>query len=182
ASRDPRAVPATATTTASTTSPRATPSAAGDPARSPRRTPTSTSRSAIGPTTTSIGSPVATPRATSRTKPVMERAWPGIDRAIGVLPWPLGLFTMDSLVIDGIDRAILAELRIDGRASWRELGERVGLGPTATADRVRRLERHGVIRGYHADIDLSVLGIGLRAITELQLEAGADHDEFEAEL
>ncbi|HPG15459.1 MAG TPA: Lrp/AsnC family transcriptional regulator [Microthrixaceae bacterium] len=89
---------------------------------------------------------------------------------------------MDSLVIDGIDRAILAELRIDGRASWRELGERVGLGPTATADRVRRLERHGVIRGYHADIDLSVLGIGLRAITELQLEAGADHDEFEAEL
>ena len=39
-----------------------------------------------------------------------------------------------------------------------------------------------MIRGYHADIDLSVLGIGLRAITELQLEAGADHDEFEAEL
>lgn len=89
---------------------------------------------------------------------------------------------MDSIAIDVIDRAILAALRQDGRASWRELGERVGLGPTATADRVRRLEREGVIRGYHADVDLSVLGIGLRAITELQLESGVDSDAFEEEL
>jgi Lrp/AsnC family leucine-responsive transcriptional regulator len=89
---------------------------------------------------------------------------------------------VEPLVIDALDRVILDELRRDGRASWRELGERVGLGPTATADRVRRMERAGVIRGYHADIDLSVLGIGLRAITELQLGTITDHETFEDEL
>jgi Lrp/AsnC family leucine-responsive transcriptional regulator len=86
---------------------------------------------------------------------------------------------MDSPVIDALDHAILAELRADGRSSWRELGERIGLGPTATADRVRRLEQIGVIRGYHADIDVSVLGMGLRAITELRLSPETPYDVFE---
>ncbi len=86
---------------------------------------------------------------------------------------------MDSPVIDALDHAILAELRADGRSSWRELGERIGLGPTATADRVRRLEQLGVIRGYHADIDVSVLGMGLRAITELRLSPDTPYDDFE---
>jgi Lrp/AsnC family leucine-responsive transcriptional regulator len=86
---------------------------------------------------------------------------------------------MDSPVIDALDHAILAELRADGRSSWRELGERIGLGPTATADRVRRLEQLGVIRGYHADIDVSVLGMGLRAITELRLSPDTPYDVFE---
>lgn len=86
---------------------------------------------------------------------------------------------MDSPVIDVLDHAILAELRADGRSSWRELGERIGLGPTATADRVRRLEQLGVIRGYHADIDVSVLGMGLRAITELRLSPETPYDVFE---
>ena len=66
--------------------------------------------------------------------------------------------------------------------SWRELGERVGLGSTATADRVRRLESIGVIRGYHADVDLSVLGMGLRAITELRLDTDTPYERFEATL
>jgi Lrp/AsnC family leucine-responsive transcriptional regulator len=86
---------------------------------------------------------------------------------------------MDTPVVDALDHAILAELRADGRASWRELGERIGLGPTATADRVRRLEQIGVIRGYHADIDVSVLGMGLRAITELRLSPETPYDVFE---
>ncbi|MFN7150966.1 MAG: Lrp/AsnC family transcriptional regulator [Microthrixaceae bacterium] len=86
---------------------------------------------------------------------------------------------MESPVIDALDHAILAELRADGRSSWRELGERIGLGPTATADRVRRLEQLGIIRGYHADIDVSVLGMGLRAITELRLSPETPYDVFE---
>lgn len=82
-------------------------------------------------------------------------------------------------MIDALDRAIVDELRVDGRLTWRELGERVGLGPTATADRVRRLEGLGVIRGYRAEVDLSALGIGLRAITELRLDPGTPFEEFE---
>ena len=89
---------------------------------------------------------------------------------------------MASTVIDAIDRMILDELRTAARLSWRELGERVGLGPTATADRVRRLEELGVIRGYHAEVDYSALGIGLRAITELHLGRDTDPLVFEAEL
>jgi Lrp/AsnC family leucine-responsive transcriptional regulator len=85
-------------------------------------------------------------------------------------------------VVDALDRAIVAELRANGRASWREVGERVGLGPTATADRVRRLEALGVIRGYHAQIDPSALGIGLRAITELRLDSDTPYADFEDEL
>jgi Lrp/AsnC family transcriptional regulator, leucine-responsive regulatory protein len=89
---------------------------------------------------------------------------------------------VETPVIDALDHAIIGELRSDARLSWRQLGQRVGLGPTATADRVRRLEQIGVLRGYHADVDLSALGMGLRAITELRLTADTPYDEFEATL
>ena len=89
---------------------------------------------------------------------------------------------MDSPAIDVTDHVILDQLRSNARLTWRELGERVGLGPTSTADRVRRLEQIGVIRGYHAEVDLSVLGMGLRAIAELRLTPDASYEEFEATL
>jgi Lrp/AsnC family leucine-responsive transcriptional regulator len=89
---------------------------------------------------------------------------------------------VDSPSIDALDHAIIAELRADARLSWRELGARVGLGPTAAADRVRRLEQLGVLRGYHADVDLSALGMGLRAITELRLDPETPYERFEATL
>lgn len=89
---------------------------------------------------------------------------------------------METPVIDALDHAILGELRQDGRLSWRELGERIGLGPTATADRVRRLEQLGVIRGFRAEVDLSVLGLGLRALTELRLGARTPYEDFEEAL
>lgn len=87
---------------------------------------------------------------------------------------------MTSPVIDAIDQVIIGELRAEARLSWRELGERIGLGPTATADRVRRLEALGVLRGYHAEVDLSALGIGLRAITELRLDPEMPYEHFES--
>ena len=82
-------------------------------------------------------------------------------------------------VLDLIDRAILGLLRGAGRLSFRELGEEIGLGATATADRVRRLERLGVITGYHAEIDPGALGIGLTSIVELKLRPDTDETAFE---
>lgn len=96
--------------------------------------------------------------------------------------FPLRSVTMDTPTLDVLDHVIIGELREDGRLTWRELGERVGLGPSATADRVRRLETLGVIRGYHADVDLSALGMGLRAITELRLNPDTPFEEFEQTL
>lgn len=89
---------------------------------------------------------------------------------------------MDSLAIDALDRAILDELASDGRISWRELGERVGLGATATADRVRRLVDGGAIVRFTTVVDPAVLGIAVRAVVDLRLQPGTDPDAFERHL
>jgi Lrp/AsnC family leucine-responsive transcriptional regulator len=69
--------------------------------------------------------------------------------------------------MDDIDRLLLAALQQDARASYAELGRRVGLTPPAVTERVRRLERSGVISGYHAQIDLKCAGYGLVAFIRL---------------
>ena len=62
------------------------------------------------------------------------------------------------LDLDGIDRRILTELQEDGRMTNVELSRRAGISAPPCLRRVRRLEEGGVIRGYHADTDPSVLG------------------------
>lgn len=54
--------------------------------------------------------------------------------------------------MDRLDRDLLDALRADARLSMADLGRRVGLSRTAVLARVRRLERDGAIRGYHADV------------------------------
>ncbi|TQM14365.1 AsnC family transcriptional regulator [Pseudonocardia kunmingensis] len=56
--------------------------------------------------------------------------------------------------LDDLDRKVLALLAADGRASMADLGRAVGLSRTAVLARVQRLEREGVVRGYHAEIVL----------------------------
>ena len=90
--------------------------------------------------------------------------------------------TVETLAIEALDRAILGILRTDGRISWRELGDRVGLGATATADRVRRLVDGGVVTRFTTVIDPGALGIGLRAIVDLRLTPGVDPEAFESQL
>lgn len=65
--------------------------------------------------------------------------------------------------LDSIDEQILQELQVDGRISNSELSNRVGLSPSACLRRVQELERLGVIKGYRAVIDQSLLGIGFTA-------------------
>lgn len=60
--------------------------------------------------------------------------------------------------LDAIDLRILAALARDGRISKVRLAEITGLSPTPCAMRIKRLERAGYIRGYHADIDIERLG------------------------
>lgn len=66
--------------------------------------------------------------------------------------------------------------------SWRELGELVHLSATSIGERVRRLERLGVITGYRAVIDHAALGRSLSAVVELQLRADVVPEVFEAAL
>lgn len=63
--------------------------------------------------------------------------------------------------IDNLALKLLAELQKDARMPFAELGRRIGLSPSATAERVRRLEDAGVIRGYRAEIDPAALGFSI---------------------
>ncbi len=71
--------------------------------------------------------------------------------------------------LDRIDRAILGALANNARLSNKELAARLGLAQSSCLERVRRLVRTGALRGFHADIDLGALGIGLEAMVTLGL-------------
>jgi Lrp/AsnC family transcriptional regulator, leucine-responsive regulatory protein len=72
--------------------------------------------------------------------------------------------------MDEIDVAILSTLLSDGREAWARLGERVGLTGPAVAERVRRLEEQGVIRGYAALVSPEAAGFPLTAFVSVTLE------------
>jgi Lrp/AsnC family leucine-responsive transcriptional regulator len=72
--------------------------------------------------------------------------------------------------IDAIDRKILRELTSDARLAIAELGRRIGLSPSAAAERLRRLESLEIIRGYRADINLQALGFTITAFVRLTCE------------
>ncbi len=73
--------------------------------------------------------------------------------------------------LDRIDRRILAALQDDARITNQELSERVALSPSACLARVRRLERAGIIQGYHARLDPFSLEVGLVLFAEVTLKA-----------
>lgn len=75
--------------------------------------------------------------------------------------------------MDEIDDRILGILATNGRASFAALGEAVGLSPHGTADRVRKLERDGVITGYTAIIDPQRYGHALSAYVYLKVQQQA---------
>jgi Lrp/AsnC family transcriptional regulator, leucine-responsive regulatory protein len=70
--------------------------------------------------------------------------------------------------VDDVDRRLIAELQVDGRVSLAELGRRIGLSAPAVADRIKRLERSGVVTGYGADVDPRALGYTLSAIMRIR--------------
>jgi Lrp/AsnC family transcriptional regulator, leucine-responsive regulatory protein len=74
-------------------------------------------------------------------------------------------------LLDATNLRLLAELQADARLSLAELGRRVGLSSPAVAERVGRLERDGVIRGYHADVDPRALGYDLSVILRIRPDA-----------
>ncbi len=72
--------------------------------------------------------------------------------------------------LDALDRKLLRLLQEDGRIPNVELAERVGLSPTATSERVKRLTRDGIIAGYGARLDPQKLGRGFLVFVEVTLD------------
>lgn len=80
-------------------------------------------------------------------------------------------------MLEDVDARIAAELATDGRCSYTDLAERVGLSVSAVHQRVRRLEERGVIRGYAARLDSVELGLPLTAFISLTpIDSGAPDD------
>ena len=72
--------------------------------------------------------------------------------------------------LDKLDRHILRTLQADGRATYDQIAEAVGLSPSAVLRRVKRLEETGVIARYVALIHPESVGLGLTAYVNVRLE------------
>ncbi|WP_374351610.1 winged helix-turn-helix transcriptional regulator [Chitinimonas sp.] len=86
--------------------------------------------------------------------------------------------------LDRIDRKILTLLQQDGRMALTELAEKVGLSTTPTSERVKRLEREGVIAGYYARLNPRAVACGQLVFVELRLAAKSAEifDQFRREV
>tara|TARA_R110001599_G_scaffold353790_1_gene597717 strand:+ start:1353 stop:1817 length:465 start_codon:yes stop_codon:yes gene_type:complete len=84
--------------------------------------------------------------------------------------------------LNRIDRNILRELQQDGRLSYAELARRVGLTTTPCTERVRRLERDGVITGFSALVNPGAVGAALLVFVQIRLSRTSQDNfaEFKA--
>jgi len=76
------------------------------------------------------------------------------------------------------DLKIIEQLMRHARTTWAELGALLGLSAPAAADRVRKLEETGVIKGYTALINPEEIGCGLAAIIAVTLERPEVRNDF----
>ena len=74
--------------------------------------------------------------------------------------------------IDDVDRKILSELMRDCRRSYRSIARRTGVSVGTALNRIRRLEKSGVIKGYSALLDHEKLGYQLTALAEITVSKG----------
>lgn len=77
--------------------------------------------------------------------------------------------------MDVIDQQIVEILQIEGRITNSELAKRVGLSAGPCLERVKKLEKNGVIIGYHAQVNPEKIGIGMFSFVEVTL-ARHKHD------
>ncbi|MGV9666492.1 Lrp/AsnC family transcriptional regulator [Nocardia niigatensis] len=78
-----------------------------------------------------------------------------------------------AIPLDATDRLLLDELARDGRMTNNALAAAAGIAPSTCLGRVRALVEHGVIRGFHADIDPAALGRDLQAMIAVRVHATA---------
>ena len=80
--------------------------------------------------------------------------------------------------MDDIDLRLVSALVADARTSYAELARMVGLSGPSVHDRVRRLERDGVIRGYSADVAPAAVGLGVTALVGILQREGVEQEDL----
>ena len=83
------------------------------------------------------------------------------------------------LAMDAVDRKIIDELASDARISATELARRLPLSVSATGERVRQLQRSGVIRGYTVVLDAGAVERPIEALIEVRLGPGVDQQRVD---
>lgn len=78
--------------------------------------------------------------------------------------------------MDAIDRRIAGLLERDARLTYADIGTEVGLAASSVHDRVRKLEKYGVIKGYRAELDLAAVGLPITAFVSIALRPSSPID------
>lgn len=76
--------------------------------------------------------------------------------------------------LDVIDLKILRILQEKGRITNLQLSNEIGLSPAPTLERVKKMESNGIIEGFHAQVNESLLGMGIKAFISISLERQVD--------
>ena len=86
--------------------------------------------------------------------------------------------------MDDIDKKLVSLLQQNGKLTMKELSTKLGLSITPIYERLRRLERNGVITGYHAGVDNKKAGFGLEVFLSITMEFHKSEmlQEFEQEI
>ena len=83
----------------------------------------------------------------------------------------------DVIELNSIDTRIISALQVQGRLSYEELGQQVGLSASAALRRVRRLEEAGVLAGYIALVRARMVGLNLTAYIQVRMSKPAGSDK-----
>ena len=75
---------------------------------------------------------------------------------------------MQVMGLDPVDNKIVHMLRENARLTYSEIGEAAGISRVAVKHRIEQLEKNGVIKGYHADIDLRAMPRGIRFTLDIE--------------
>lgn len=75
----------------------------------------------------------------------------------------------DNPGLDRIDIGILRLLQNNARLSVKEIAAQVGLAPSTTHERIRRMRDQGILLGTHVEVDPKALGIGIGALFMIEL-------------
>lgn len=80
--------------------------------------------------------------------------------------------------MDEFDRKIVAFIQADGRGSYAEIGKAAGLSISAVNERLKKLERQGVIIGWTARVDPRAVGCGILAFVYVMIERPEQEPAF----
>ena len=80
--------------------------------------------------------------------------------------------------IDDLDRRLVVLVQSDSSLSYAELGRQVGLSVSAVNERVRKLERAGIVRGYSALVDAQAIGLDVCAFVRVTFAPSGDEAMF----